>query len=323
MLPSCLGGVTMKKFIILLLVFSIALCFVGCGGGETAEQAVQNAFNAIKVADVEAASKYIDYNKILDASSEDVLSVEDDKKPEEATKAIFKNIEYKILESTEKEKAAIVKAEITNIDMRNVTTNFFSQMFALAFSGLDEKELEEKSFEIYMDLINQENKTVTKTVEINLSKENGGWKIVQNTELADALSGGLTTFDMLGDEEDSDVDKLNEIDRWLISDIWNNGFVDIKWYIENGTSSTGETLDIDFTLESLDMAMKKKPNYDSFIDGLEEEQYIQIKSIWERLSPEIDMLYNQAKETSPSNSLDTGKFRQYSDAFSDAIDDLD
>jgi len=124
------------------------------------------------------------------------------------------------------------------------------------------------------------------------------------------------------------TDKLDEIDGWLISDIWNKGFVDIRDYIANGTSSTGETLDIDFTIESLDIAIKKKPDYDSFIDGLEEEQYAQIKSIWERLSPEIDLLYNQAKEIIPvvndaSNSFDTGKLVQYRDAFSDAIYDLD
>ncbi|MDD3892680.1 MAG: hypothetical protein PHE03_10320 [Bacteroidales bacterium] len=124
------------------------------------------------------------------------------------------------------------------------------------------------------------------------------------------------------------TDKLDEIDGWLISDIWNKGFVDIRDYIANGTSSTGETLDIDFTIESLDIAIKKKSDYDSFIDRLEGEKYTQIKSIWERLSPEIDTLYNQVKKTPPvandvNNSLDTGKFVQYRDVFTDVIYDLD
>ena len=136
------------------------------------------------------------------------------------------------------------------------------------------------------------------------------------------------TDNVFKNDRDSTVNKLQEINSWLIGDVWNNGFCDISHYVSSGTGSTGETIDIDFTIERLDASIQKKSDYDNFIDGLEEEQYAQIKSIWERLSPEIDLLYNQAKEIIPvvndaSNSFDTGKLVQYRDAFSDAIYDLD
>ncbi len=329
----------MKKFLFLFLLIPLVLSLAACGGegvtakkGETAEQSVEKALNAIKAADIEAASKYIDYNEIVNAGSTGTPDTEDEKKSEEMSKAILKNIEYKILESSEEEKTAVVKTEITNLDMSNVMAEFISQLFPLAFSGLNEEQLNEKSFEIFTNLVSSETKTVTKTVDINLSKSEEGWRIVGDDALADALTGGLVSFSdsMNGNNENSgnsDTDKLQEISNWLIGKVWNEGFVDIQHYIARGKSSTGQTLDIEFTLEQLDATMKKKADYDSFIGGLAEEQYSQIKSIWGRLSPEIDSLYDQIKGTPPvandvSNSFDTGKLEQYMDAFTDAVDDL-
>ncbi|WP_019850598.1 hypothetical protein [Desulfitobacterium sp. PCE1] len=329
----------MKKFFSLFLLVPLVLFLAGCGGegvtakkGETAEQSVKKALNAIKAADTETASKYIDYNELVNAGSTKSLDTEDEKKSEDMSKMIFKNIEYKILESSEEEKTAVVKTEITNLDMSNVMAGFISQLLPLAFSGLDEKQLDEKSFEIFTNLVSSETKTVTKTVGINLSKGEEGWKIVGDDVLADALTGGLVSFSANmngnnGSNGDSDIGKLQEMRNWLIGKVWNEGFVDIQHYVARGKSSTGQTLDIEFTLEQLDATMKKKTDYDSFIGGLAEEQYSQIKSIWGRLSPEIDRLYDQIKGTPPvandaSNSFDTGKFEQYMDAFTDAVDDL-
>lgn len=329
----------MKRVLSLFLLIPLVLFLAGCGGegvtakkGETAEQSVKKALDAIKAADTEAASKYIDYNKIVNAGSTKTLDSEDEKKSEEMAKMTFKNIQYKILESSEEEKTAVVKTEITNLDMNNVMTGFISQLFPLAFSGLDEEQLEAKSFEIFTNLVSSETKTVTKTVDINLSKGEEGWKIAGDDALADALTGGLVSFSNSmnggsGSNEDSDAGRLREMSNWLIREVWNEGFVDIQHYIARGKSSTGQTLDIEFTIEQLDATMKKKADYDSLIGGLTEEQYSQIKSIWGRLSPEIDRLYNQVKSTTPvangdRSSFDTGKLEQYMGAFTDAVDDL-
>ncbi|WP_334075053.1 MULTISPECIES: hypothetical protein [Paenibacillus] len=42
--------------------------------------------------------------------------------------------------------------------------------------------------------------------------------------------------------------KLSEIQNFVTSDIWNEGFVNLSWYASSGAGSTGETLDIDFVM---------------------------------------------------------------------------
>lgn len=120
--------------------------------------------------------------------------------------------------------------------------------------------------------------------------------------------------------------KLSEISNSITTDFWNEGFVDISWYIASGTSSTGEKLDIDFTIDRLGKAMEKKAKYDAYIQGLD-VKYDDIKPVWSKLSNEIDSLYKKVKENPPAAidpdyEFDTGLFEQYSDAFSKDVEAL-
>jgi hypothetical protein len=117
---------------------------------------------------------------------------------------------------------------------------------------------------------------------------------------------------------------LNEIENYVISDVWNDGFVDISWYIKSGTSSTGESLDVDFTVEQLAKTIDKKKDYDSYIEGLGTE-YDSLKKVWAKLSAEIDRLYdliqkNPPKANDTTANFDTGIFNQYKDAFKKEVD---
>lgn len=182
----------MKKIWTLVLVITLALGITGCGG-ESPEQAVKNTLDAIKAGDVENASKYVDYDKLQNVDK-NALDSKDEKKSEEMAKMIFKSIQYKVLESSEDGNTATVKTEITNLDMGNVMTDFISQLLPLAFSGLSKEQMDEKSEEIFVSLISKESKTVTKTVELKLSKKDGDWKIENSDEFSDAVSGGLITY---------------------------------------------------------------------------------------------------------------------------------
>lgn len=320
----------MKRILLVFLIIFLIFGLVGCSSGESPEQAVKNALDALKVADIEKASKYINYDELTDETqSEDKAATVDS---EEMLKLILKNLSYNVKSSSINGNSATVNAEIINTDMSKIIADFIHQAFAFIFSGLTEEQLDKKYLEIFTDLMNRnDNKTVTNTVEIQLSKTEDSWKINVSDELADAIFGGLhSAAENMNNSfgGDSELSKLREIDNWIVDDIWNKGFCDIRDYISNGTSSTGETLDIDFTLEQLDVAIAKKTEYDSFISGLDNTKYSQIKSIWSKLSSEIDILYNQIKQHKPvakdkSNILDTGKFVQYRDAFSDAISNLD
>jgi len=339
----------MKKVISILLVFLLVFGFAGCGGGggETPEQAVKNVFDAVKNNDTEAASKYINYDDLLKAgeTSEEESTAKSEAEADEMAKSILKHFDYKIISSSEEGDTATVKAEITNIDMKLIMADFISEAFALAFSGLDEATMDAQMKSKFTELIDREdNKTVTKTVDIKLTKSEDSWKIDISDETADAIFGGMISAaeDMsnsFGGDSDSnsdsdtvsdtvsDSDKLMEIDNWLTDDIWNKGFCDIGWYTSSGTSSTGGTLDIDFTLSQLDAAMGKKAEYDAYINGLG-EGYSHIQAVWEKLSPELDSLYAQVKNNKPvandpSTDVDTGKYTQYQEAFSDALYDTD
>ncbi|QHI72924.1 DUF5105 domain-containing protein [Aminipila terrae] len=317
----------MKKFLIIFLCLFIVLTTVGCGG-EKPEQAVKSMLDAVKAANQEAAEKYIDYDKLTDQEEDGSFA----SKNEEIYKLILKNLNYKILSSSEDGDKATVKAEITNIDMKPIMDKMFSDAIALAFSGLSDEQLEQKFNKNFEKLINnKDNKTITNTVTITLNKKDNHWKIDVSDELANAISGNLITVqkemkDSFGGSDTSD--KLDEIDSWLTEDIWNKGFCDINWYTYDGTDSSGDTIDIEFTLQQLDSSIKVKAEYDKYMGQLKGEEYNELKGIWGKLSAEIDSLSSQIKNNPPkasdeSTGVDTGKFEQYSDAFSDAINKLE
>ncbi len=314
----------------------LAFVFTACGRGETPEQAVTNALNAVKNYEKETARKYFSSDELFSSNSQSDELIKD----EENIKLIFSKLDFKVLSSTKEKDTATVKTEITNIDMTEIIGEYFRQAMALAsgnaFAGANAKsqeEIDKEAEQLLIDLLKKEdNKKVTFTIDIKLTKHENSWKIDANEEFQNAITGNLynTIKNMESSFGNSDTPegKLNEINNFVISDIWNNGFCDIGWYIKYGTSSTGESLDIDFTLERLAEAMTKKAEYDTYINGLEDEKYTKVKQIWSKLSAEIDRLYGQIQAKKPtandsSYNFDTGIFNQYMDAFADEVENLD
>jgi len=330
----------MNKKTCLFIAFMVLLSFMltACSASkETPEQAVTNALNAVKNFDKDTAQKYLAYDKLFTDSSDS--EADDLIKDEENLKLLVNKLSFKIISSIQEGDTATVKTEITNIDMAAIMGEYFQKAIALAFEnafgGADaksEEEMEAQAEQIFVDLMKRENnKMRVSTIDIKLTRNENSWKIDTNEEFQDAISGGL--FKAIKEIEnsfgssDTSEDKLREINNFIITDIWNKGFCDISHYLEDGKSSTGETMDIDFTLEQLADAMNKKAEYDTFINSLEDEKYAKIKQIWNKLSPEIDRLYAQVQEKKPtandtSYDFDTGLFTQYRDAFSDEVENL-
>jgi len=126
-------------------------------------------------------------------------------------------------------------------------------------------------------------------------------------------------------KEETPESKLQEIDSY-VTGLWNDGFVNVSWYTSQGTNSTGETMDIEFTLERLKEEVEKKPEYDSYIQGLGTE-YDGIKSVWNKLSEQIDILNDHLQNNPPKaeteyDGFDTGFFEQYHEAFGKDVDAL-
>lgn len=117
--------------------------------------------------------------------------------------------------------------------------------------------------------------------------------------------------------------KLKEISNWYTSDIWNEGLCDISWYVNKGTSSTGQDLDIEMTLKRYNDAMKSLNEYNDFISTLTDPKYDDVKFAWDKLYngiKESDKIVQENNiEAKSGLDLKTGVLSQYSDAFKDYI----
>jgi len=183
----------MRRWILALLTFTLAFAFTGCSG-ESPEQAVTNAIEAIKEMDQEELSKYIEYDELINTDD----STEMTEQEEEQAKSIFKNLEYEIKSSTEDGNTAVVNAEITNIDMGIVFSEMFMEMFSRAFEDafssdpMTEEESDEMMQELMTELMEKhKDNTVTNTVAIKLNKVDNQWKIDLDDEFQNALMGNL------------------------------------------------------------------------------------------------------------------------------------
>ena len=123
---------------------------------------------------------------------------------------------------------------------------------------------------------------------------------------------------------------LSSVYGWVVGEIWNDGLCDISWYVENGTSSVGGELDIDFLLDNLKYAYEKKPKYDEYMKSLDTSigNQAQLVNAWNKLSEQIDILYSKVSTEKPRPKDDTYDFstdlyKQYFEKFNDLIRDID
>jgi hypothetical protein len=102
---------------------------------------------------------------------------------------------FEILSSSTEKNEAEVKAKVTSIDMVSVVTDVMNKILPLAFaSAFDENSNDDKIEELteqYFDnaMSDPDAPTVTNEVTIKLVKEKGGWLIVPDDDLLNALTG--------------------------------------------------------------------------------------------------------------------------------------
>lgn len=187
------GGMKMfKKCLAFLTLFVMVFTFVGCSGEESPETAVTNYLNACKNFDEETISKYTANTE--ENATESTNTATNDL-GEEAAKMLMEGLTYEILSSEENGDTATVKVSITNINMSIVMSDAITQLLPLAFSNLSEEEMETQTSAVFISAIeNNKETTITKEVELSLTKGENTWLITPSEELGDALTGGLLTF---------------------------------------------------------------------------------------------------------------------------------
>ena len=66
------------------------------------------------------------------------------------------------------------------------------------------------------------------------------------------------------------TNKLWDAYDWQCEDIWNNGYCDIYHYIEDGTDSCGNKLNIDKTISDLNKNYKKRNSWNKFVYSVQD-----------------------------------------------------
>ncbi|MDF9825395.1 hypothetical protein M2475_001850 [Breznakia sp. PF5-3] len=133
------------------------------------------------------------------------------------------------------------------------------------------------------------------------------------------------TFEAMSDDDINS--ELSDISNWVVGDYWNDGLVDIRDYLHNGTDATGKEMDITITLKRYNKAYKKAAKYDKFIKSLDEDKYGDIKEAWNTMYEEMKIKdeYIQSNDIVAKGDpeFSTDLFAQYRDYFTDLVYDLE
>lgn len=187
-----LGGKTLKRIVILALILILVLSLISCSPTTPPDKIVIKTFDALKSMDKETASNYIDYNKIFSNANISEGITEDTKY--DVARILLKNLNYKILTTNTGFNTASVKAEITNVNMIPILSEYTFQNMNQMKSKTNSTNLLSAN-QILIDLLNrQDNKKATKTIDIQLENKDNTWKIKLTDDLLDALLGGAPTF---------------------------------------------------------------------------------------------------------------------------------
>lgn len=341
----------MKKLICAMLSMMTVLSLAACQSPAKPEDTVNGYFEAAKATDEEKMSTFVNPKNLSSrgsssASSDDEEEIDLANELQDYIKSNNKKVTYTIESTENKDNTATVTVNCKFVDassiLKDSVADYIPKALAKAFTSPDEEDDSGKEItKLMRDKIKTAKETfANKTIKVNCVKIDNKWYIdKENDDLKNIFTSNLVSagnemsksFDEAAtggtsSSSESPKSKLFEINSYIVDSIWNKGFCDIDSYIKTGKNSMGETLDIDFSLQQLDDAMKKKAGYDSYISKLDDSKYAKIKSIWIKLSEETDTIYKAIKAKKPvansSASFDTGKFQQYMEALSSATDEV-
>ncbi|MDP4109545.1 MAG: hypothetical protein Q8878_05895 [Bacillota bacterium] len=180
----------MKNGIALFMITAFLFSASGCEKELTPSQTIEAAFGAVKTLDREAATEYIDYDKLMDYSEGDDLSPND-----EAAGLLVNNLSIKIVSEERNAENAKVTAEITNLYLKPVFDEYVKEAVKLVLNNVsnsqDSLKVQNEMQELFISLLKKAGQKTTAKVQISLEKKKGGWMIEYDDALQDAVFGGL------------------------------------------------------------------------------------------------------------------------------------
>ena len=183
----------MRKILIWITAVTMAFAMTACsssqsGATDTAEAAVIGLLDAIKAVDQAKVNQYVTPEDSM--YSEDTATTED----VETTKLLFENMTYEVTSAEENGDSAVVKVDITTLDMSVIMQQYMQSSLELADSATAAEEItQETTTQLLKDAIEQnKNPTVSSSVELNVNKTEEGWKVETNASFYSAISGGIS-----------------------------------------------------------------------------------------------------------------------------------
>ena len=122
------------------------------------------------------------------------------------------------------------------------------------------------------------------------------------------------------------ISKIIDIRNWYVGYIWNDGINDVKWWVQYGTNSIGEDLDIIFCIESLNKEISRNLNsYNRYINDLD-GNFSDLQYSWDKMYDKIlviqELINSGAPSITDSLLLESSKLRQYFQSFDREIEEL-
>lgn len=191
----------LTKVAAMIFAVAILVSLPACSLTRTpAKNVVDAALKAAQTVDTESIQTYWG-----DGSFKDLEADEYQETKMEIMKLMLNGMTYNIVNSVEDAKAGVatITVEITNVDMQKIMTSFLTQMlskaFTYAFMPEDQQPTDDEMNTMYLEdlttLLSQDNNpTVTNTVDIELNLVDNAWKIVPSEEAVDAMLGGISSF---------------------------------------------------------------------------------------------------------------------------------
>lgn len=186
----------------------------GCGS-DNPSATVDEFLTAIQKNDFEKAGSYVQ------GGTESLTTNEEsgEEADEELTMTVFENISKDYdFESPEEVSAegdkAVIKTEITSIDMGSVMTSTMAEIMPLAFASAFEEETpeSEKAFEEMTEkamvkyMTAEDAPLVTRSVELNLEKDDeGNYMIVDDENLDEAIFANMSQLEDMFSEENGEA----------------------------------------------------------------------------------------------------------------------
>lgn len=187
----------MKKIVLVLVAIFMSAFLVSCGEKTEAKDSVKDFFSSYQNMDLGKADEYVEDGGLLKKS---IKQFEDyDKSRIESLKYWSSKLNYKILDSEEKDKEAKVKVEVTALNGSQIYNEYMQNVQSLKINEttLNDDDTDGNAVGSDFDkafitaLENQTNSLITTDVTVILKKEDGKWKVQNDKEVLQAILGGL------------------------------------------------------------------------------------------------------------------------------------